>query len=111
MDSGSSIDLFANKDLVDNVRATKQVLELSTNAGSKISNTKADVPDYGEVWYVQDAIANIFALCNMIKHHRVAFDSEKENAFQVHTSKGIMKFAANNQGLYVFIHASIFLYI
>ena len=60
------------------------------------------MPDYGEVWYDKDAIANIFALSNLVTKYRVTFDSDKENAFNVYTKQGNMKFSTNEQGLYVF---------
>jgi hypothetical protein len=36
------------------------------------------------------------------KKHRITFDSEKEDAFIVHTDKGNMKFKRNPKGLYTF---------
>lgn len=102
LDSGSSIDLFSNPNLVTNIRKSKQALFLSTNVGSKINKTQAKVPDYGTVWFDQDAIANIFALINLIKKYRVTFDSKKENAFLVYTPTGLMRFEGNKQGLHVF---------
>ena len=39
----------------------------------------------------------------MVKKHRVTFDSDKEDAFLVHTKQnGIIKFQANAQGLYAY---------
>ena len=65
-----------------------------------INNRKATVPGYGKVWYDEKAVANIFGLGNMIKKHRVTFDSKKENAFLVHKKDGIIKFKASPEGLY-----------
>jgi hypothetical protein len=54
------------------------------------------------VWYDKGAIANIFGLSDLKKKHRITFDSEKENAFIVHTDDGNMKFKCNPEGLYTF---------
>ena len=100
LDNGSTVDLFSNPELVHGIHQSEQIMELHTNAGSKINNRKATVPGYGKVWYDDQAIANIFGLGNMIKKHRVTFDSKKENAFLVHKKDGIIKFKASPEGLY-----------
>jgi hypothetical protein len=60
------------------------------------------VKNFGTVYYDENAIANIFGLADMIKKHRVTFDSEKENAFLVHRSgEDIIRFHMSTEGLYV----------
>ena len=59
LDNGSTIDLFMNREFIQDIRAADQPMELHTNMGSKINNTKVTVPRFGEVWYDEDAIANI----------------------------------------------------
>jgi hypothetical protein len=54
------------------------------------------------VWYDKNAIANIFGLSYLKKKHSITFDSEKEDAFIVHTDKGNMKCKCNPKGLYTF---------
>jgi hypothetical protein len=54
------------------------------------------------VWYNETAIANIFGLSDLKKKHRITFDSEKEDAFIVHTEEGNMKFECNPEGFYTF---------
>ena len=53
-------------------------IEIATNAGRRIVTHKAKVDGFGEVWYNEDAIANIFSLKDLIKKHKVTFDSSKE---------------------------------
>ena len=50
---------------------------------------------------------NIFALKELVKHHRVPYDLRKEDALVVHLSNKILKFHANEQGLYVYKFPSI----
>jgi hypothetical protein len=62
----------------------------------------ADVPGFSTGWYDKTAIANIFGLSDLKKKRRITFDSEKEDAFIVHTNDGNMKFKCNPEGLYTF---------
>jgi hypothetical protein len=103
LDNGSTLSLFGNPNMVKNIRESKTMLELATNAGTKTTKQIADVPGFGMVWYDETAIANIIGLLDLKKKHRITFDSEKENAFIVHhTDKGNMKFKCNPKGLYTF---------
>ena len=103
LDSGTTISLFCNRDLVHNVRDSKEILNLTTNAGSKIIDKEADVKGFGTVKYDEDSIANIFGLQDLVDRYRVTMDSTKENAFLVHTDRdGIVKFKANGRGLYTY---------
>ena len=99
LDNGSTLSLFANPELVKNMRQTDDKLLLATNAGMKENNKKAHVPEFGDVWFDQDAIANIFGFADVKKKHRITCDSDKEDAFLVHTKEGIVKFEASPQGL------------
>ena len=77
LDNGSTVNVFSNKYLVNDIRETNEIMELATNVGVRWNNKKANVPDYGEVWYDENAITNIFSMKEMIKKHRVTYDSEK----------------------------------
>jgi hypothetical protein len=98
--AGSTLSLFSNSELVENIRTTGRTLALATNAGVKHSNKKATVPDFGTVYYDEDAIANIFGLSDLKKNHRVTYDSNKEDAFLVHMNDKMIKFECSPDGLY-----------
>ena len=100
LDSGSTVNLFSNPKLVDKIKTVDEVMELATNAGTRINNQKADVPDFGEVWYDNKAITNIFALKEMIKRYRVTYDSNVEDAFIIHLPHKVVKFRRSPNGLY-----------
>jgi hypothetical protein len=85
LDNGSTLSLFVNPNMVKNIRESKNTLELATNAGTKTTIQIADVPGFGTVWYDETAIAKMFGLSDLKKKHRITFDSEKEDAFKVHT--------------------------
>jgi len=59
LDNGSTLSLFCNPDMVEDIKKTTKVLELHTNAGKARCSQKAFVRAFGEVWFDQNAIANM----------------------------------------------------
>lgn len=62
MDSGSTVDLFCNKNLVRDIRKEKRQCKISTNGGIVYTNLVANLPGYGEVWFHKDSITNLLSL-------------------------------------------------
>ena len=102
LDNQSSENVFANAELVTDIRPSKKTLQLATNAGVLKTNQIATVPLFGEVWYNPEAITNIFSLAKMIQQHKVTFDSSKEDAFIVHMGAQEIKFKRTSNNLYTF---------
>ena len=101
LDTGSTLSLFTEHGLVKNIRKSANVLELMTNAGTKINYMEADVPNFGTVWYDEDAIANIFGFANLVDKHQIMYNSNKEDTFLVHMKDNkIIKFKRTPDGLY-----------
>ena len=75
---------------------------MHTNAGSKESSQQATVPGFGNVWFHEDAIANIFGFGDLVSKYRITYDSEKEDAFLVHMEHKTVKFTRTPEGLYQF---------
>ncbi len=100
LDNGSTLSLFSNPDLVQDIRTSSKTLSLATNAGVKQSNRKANVPGFGKVYYDEDAIANIFGFSDLKKKYQITYDSDKEDAFLVHMDNGIIKFECSPDRLY-----------
>ena len=84
LDNGSTLSLFFNLELVENIRESKTILKMHTNAGSKLSNQQATVPEFGTVWFQEDSIANIFGFGNLVHQYWITYNSAKEDAFLVH---------------------------
>ena len=61
-DKGSALSLLCNPELLENIRESKTVLKIHTNAGSKLSNQQATVQEFGTVLFQEDAIANMLDL-------------------------------------------------
>jgi len=103
-DPGSTMDHFKNPDLVQDIQQTKRVMELKTNAGSKLNNRVAWLPDCGEVWFDKDALANAMALKNVKKMFKVDHNSEVEDAFILtHQKTGkVIELKCQKNGLHAF---------
>jgi hypothetical protein len=100
LDNGSTLSLFSNPDLVQDIQTSSKTLLLAINAGVKESNRKANVPGFGKVYYDEDAIANIFGFSDLKKKHQITYDSDKEDAFLVHMGNKIIKFECSPDRLY-----------
>ena len=83
-DNGSTLSLFCNPELVKDIRQSNTTLKMHTNAGSKESSQQVTMPGFGNVWFHEDSIANIFRFGDLASKYRITYDSEKENAFLVH---------------------------
>jgi ribosomal protein L16 Arg81 hydroxylase len=68
LDNGSTLSLFLNPKLVQDIRTSNKTLSLATNAVVKESNREANVPGFGKVYYDEDAIANIFGFSDLKKN-------------------------------------------
>ena len=71
LDNGSTMSLFRDPSLVRDVAMATWLIEIATNAGRRKVTHKANVDGFGEVWYNEDVIANIFSLKDLIKKHKV----------------------------------------
>lgn len=93
LDNQSTVSIFSNKNLVNNIRpSTMGTLLLHTNGGVLKANMEATVPDFGCVWYNDEAITNIFSLAEMVKKYRVVYDTAKGLSFHVHLLNGMVTF-------------------
>jgi hypothetical protein len=65
LDNQSTASIFCNKDLVENIHEVDEPMILKTNGGDLITNMKAMVKDFGEVWYNPESVTNIFSMAEM----------------------------------------------
>ena len=103
LDSQSTISVFNNSRMLQNIRRSPHVLRAITNGGFQDSDMIGEFPNLGDVWYNRDSIANILSLSEVRKVCRVTMDTSAEPAMVVHRSDGsTMKFVEHLSGLYVF---------
>jgi hypothetical protein len=100
LDSCSSEHLMCNKDMVHNIKQAPKQLDMASNGGNIVTQHQADMNKAGKVWFNKDAIANILSLGKLADKYRITFDSAVENAFNIHTEDGIIKFQKNTANLY-----------
>jgi hypothetical protein len=87
--------------MVSNIRETNKILNLTMNAGVLMTKLKADVHGWGEVWFSDEAVTNIFSYAHMKDRHQITYDGLKEDAFIVHLPDKQVKFHHKND-IYVF---------
>ena len=61
IDTGTTRSLFANPQMVHNIREAEDPAEFATNGGDLITENEATVPGFGTVSFGDDTMANIFA--------------------------------------------------
>ena len=91
-DSGLSLNCFADKNKVSNMRPAENAIDVGTNGGNFKINQVADVHNCGPVPFNPNSMTNIFSLAKLTDGFRVTFDSAQENAIIVHTDSGPVKF-------------------
>ena len=102
LDNQSTVNIFYNKDLLQDVKTTHRCMRVRCNAGWSVTNMIGRLPGYpGEVWYNPQGIANILSLADAEKHYRVRYDSHHEKAFIVEKPDGSeWRFKQTPNGLY-----------
>jgi hypothetical protein len=103
LDTGSTLKAtFMNPELVTDIRVAPQTVSMATNTGCKTMDLEAAIPGFGLTWFNPNQIANIYGFSHMVDLHRITYDLDREDAFLVHSSNGIVKFARTPDGLYVY---------
>jgi hypothetical protein len=92
LDSQSTVDLFTNPDLVNNIRPAKTPINIHCNKGSMTTIQEADFGDT-PVYFNSNGIANVLSLYRLGKKFRVTYDSnDRGGVFQGHTTHGLVEF-------------------
>ena len=103
MDSCSTVSVFKTPEDVTNIRRGKRTLTALTNGGKQESRDIADTKYFGQVWFNEESMANIFSLADVCKYARVTMDSDVKKSMFVHREDGyVMEFKQYKSGLYYF---------
>ena len=108
LDSGTTVDLIVNPDMLSDIVPSKTPMELRTNSGRAKVDYEGHLPNHGTVRYFPAGVANVLGLRGLLGKTGGAkcdvwFDSRKEDAFFVKPPNGpVAKFAATPEGLYSF---------
>jgi hypothetical protein len=89
LDSDSSISIFNNTSMLDDIHDVDTPLVLQSNGGGhQLTSQMGTVPNFGKVWYNPNSIANILSLAEVRKSSRVTMDSSSDVAFHIHLLDG-----------------------
>ena len=87
LDNESTVHAFCNKNLLEKVWATTEVMTLVGNGGKMTTNQKGKIRNLktnNPVWFHSEYITNILSLALIKKQYKVTYDSSKSGAFIVH---------------------------
>ena len=103
LDSQSTVSVFKNKELLDNIRQSKKRLIVYTNGGTQTSTEMGTVKIFGDVWFNKDSLAYILSMAEVRKECRITMDTSVEASINVHRKNGtVMKFKEYDSGLYYY---------
>ena len=106
LDNQSTVHIFQNKDLVNNVSSVLKNKQLicHTNGGSQVSQKQATFRDFGRVWFNNQSLANILSFATVRKTPNFTVDyNQAKNAFIVTLpDKSVMSFIQSPRGLYYY---------
>ena len=101
LDNQSTVDIFCNKSLLQNIRESPTSMKIYCNAGTRVTNMIGDLANYGTVWYDSKAIANILSLKQVKEKYHVYYDSSNAGIFYVTKPDGNkIEFIESEGGLY-----------
>jgi hypothetical protein len=101
LDNQSTVDIFCNKSLLQNIRNSDNTMKIQCNADSRTTNLIGDLSNYGTVWYDPGEIANILSMKIVKDKCHVHYDSNGDGIFYVIKPDGnTRKFVESNCGLY-----------
>ena len=103
LDTQSTVSVFKNADILENIETVENKLTLLTNGGKHVSNMMGELRNFGKNWYSPTSLANILSLAEVRKKFRVTMDTSVEPAIVVHRKNGTkMKFSEYKSGLYYY---------
>ena len=73
--------MFDNKGLPSNIREVDDSVTVIANGGDLTTNMKGHLAGQGDAWHHPCATTNTLSPSNVVKKHRVTFDSTEDGAF------------------------------
>lgn len=102
LNSQSTIDLFSNPNLLENIRKGKYTMTVRGTGGVETTDLIGTLPGYGDVWFKRGGIANILSLARVTRLYRVRYDSDNGNCFRMEREGHSMYFCQSREGLFYF---------
>lgn len=103
LDTGSTVNVFCNPNMVKNIKKAEKSLPIHTNAGIFEAEYTAELPWTDmKVWFDPNAVANVLSMGMLQEKYQVRYDNSKEDTFFVETPKGVIPFRPLTKYLYVY---------
>jgi hypothetical protein len=83
LDSQSTTHIFSNASLLTGIHESGKIVNIHFNAGAIRVTKVGTLRKYGEVWYNENAIANILSLTRVKESYPGKYDSTNGNQFVV----------------------------
>ena len=101
LDSQSTVDIFCNLNLVQNIPRVKERMKIQCNAGTRVTNLVGDLPGYGPLWFDSRAIANVLSLKLIKEKYHIQYNSDEKDGFVVtKPNSERFKFLQSSSGLH-----------
>ena len=109
LDSGASLHLFANADMLQKVTASSSPTTIHCGGKSWSNNQVGELCDdlktlplpQDDLHLHKDGVANLISLAALSKLHRITLDTSVDNAFYVYKDNGeYVRFGVEPNGLY-----------
>lgn len=99
IDNQSTVDLFSNTDLLEDVHEGEHEVTVTSDGGVTTTKLVGHLPGYGWVYVNPDGIANILSFYRVWKRFPIGFSSE---GFHVKGTRGTMTFRPSSKGLFFY---------
>ena len=101
LDSQSTVDIFCNSRLIENIHKVKDTMKIQCNAGTRVTNLVGDLPGYGPVWFDSRVIANVLSLKLVKEKYHIQYNSDEKDGFVVtKPNSERFKFIQSSSGLH-----------
>jgi hypothetical protein len=100
LDSQSTADIFCNRHLLTDIHESGRSINIHCNAGTRRITQVGTLKNYGEVWFSENAIANILSLSRVKERYPVKYDSTAGNQFVIIQPDKEVIFNQSSSGLY-----------
>ena len=102
LDNQSTVDVFANGNLLEDIHEVDDELVISSNGGTSMTWWMGTLAGYGDVWYDPSGITNIVSLAQVVKKYHVSYNST-DNVFIMTKPDGtVYRFTQAPSGLYYY---------
>ena len=102
LDTGSSIEMFCNPSLLNNIHRLEKMTNINCNAGFVNVSNKVALPGYGLVWFNIYGITNILSMENSTNKFPITYDSIAGDKFIL--KKYSQKLILNRSPLGLYFH-------